>query len=250
MTEKKNLFLALSGRKFLHKGGDLHTQYGMVREDDIKKSKPGEMLKTNTGTNLFLLEPNFLDYYYKIKRLAQIIPLKDIGAIITQTGINKNSKVLDAGSGSGGLACFLASIVKKMYTYDIREDHINVVKKNKEFLGLDNLEIFEQNIYDKIKHKGFDVIILDLPEPWDAVDNTSKALKAGGFLVSYSPHIPQVVDFVTKVRESKEFIYLKTTEIIDREWEINGRKVRPSTSQKMGHSGFLSFARKVKNPEN
>jgi tRNA A58 N-methylase Trm61 len=52
-----------------------------------------------------------------------------------------------------------------------------------------------------------------------------------------------VVDFVDKI--NSDFLYIKTSEILEREWEINKRKVRP-LSQGIGHSGFLSFARKVK----
>ena len=99
------------------------------------------MLKSNTNKEFFIFAPAFIDLYRKIKRDAQIIPLKDIGLIIAETGINKESKVLDAGSGSGALACFLASISKEVVTYEIREDFIEIVKSNIEFLGLKNIKI-------------------------------------------------------------------------------------------------------------
>jgi tRNA (adenine57-N1/adenine58-N1)-methyltransferase len=246
--ESDRLFISKSSRKFFSKAdSDLHTQYGMLKKEDYEKANFGDELKTNKDISLFMVEPSYVDYYHKIKRLAQIIPLKDIGSIITETGINKNSVVLDSGSGSGGLCCFLAKIVKKMYTYDIRDDHIELVKKNKEFLGLSNLDINKGSIYesDKIKKKDMDVMILDVPEPWNAIETGKKILKAGGFIVSYSPHIPQVVDFVNDIKKDDSFIYIRTIEIIERDWEIDGRKVRPQTSR-IGHSGFLTFARLVK----
>jgi tRNA (adenine57-N1/adenine58-N1)-methyltransferase len=52
------------------------------------------------------------------------------------------------------------------------------------------------------------------------------------------------MDFVDKVRKNKNFAYIKTSEIIEREWEVEGRKVRPR-SQAIGHSGFLSFVRRI-----
>jgi tRNA (adenine57-N1/adenine58-N1)-methyltransferase len=182
--------------------------------------------------------------YRKIKRDAQIIPLKDVGLIIAETGINKESKLLDAGSGSGALACFLASIVKEVITYEIREDFIGIVKQNIEFLGLKNIKIKNKNIYEEIEEKNVDVVTLDVPEPWKALDNCAKALKPGGFLVSYSPSIPQIIDFVNAIRKNESFVYIKTVEIIEREWEVEERRVRPKS--KSIHSGFLSFARKVK----
>ena len=107
---------------------DLHTQYGFVKKEDLKAAKDGSVVKSNTGKEFFVFEPSFIDVYRKIKRDAQIIPLKDVGYIIAETGINKESRILDAGAGSGALSCFLAGIAKEVITYDIREDFIKIVK--------------------------------------------------------------------------------------------------------------------------
>ena len=246
MNAIKKILITRQGRKFYAKNldEDLHTQYGFIKKDDLKRAKNGSILFTNTNKELFIFEPFFADLYRKIKRDAQIIPLKDIGFIIAETGINKESRVLDAGSGSGALACFLGVIAKEVVTYEIREDFIEIVNKNIDFLNLKNIKVKKINIYENIDDKNIDVIILDLPEPWNALDNCSKALKIGGFLVSYSPSIPQVADFVNALRKNESFVYLKTIEITEREWEVEDRKVRPKSSG-LGHSGFLSFARKI-----
>ena len=242
------VLITKQGRKFFAKSldEDLHTQYGFIKKEELKKAKEGSLLKSNTGKEFFIFNPSFIDLYRKIKRDAQIIPLKDIGFIIAETGINKESKVLDAGSGSGALACFLASIAKEVITYEIRDDFVEIVKSNIEFLNLRNIKIKNKNIYEEIDDKNIDVAILDVPEPWKALENCSKAIKPCGFLVSYSPSVPQVADFVNELRKNESFVYLKTAEIAEREWEVEERKVRPK-SQGIGHSGFLSFARKVTN---
>lgn len=243
----KKILITRQGKKFYAKSldEDLHTQYGFIKKEDLKKAKDGNLLKSNTNKEFFVFKPHFIDLYRKIKRDAQIIPLKDIGLIIAETGINKESRVLDAGSGSGALACFLAALVKEVITYDIREDFIEIVRSNIKFLGLKNIKIKNSNIYEEIDDKNFDVVTLDVPEPWNSLENCSKALKIGGFLVSYSPSIPQVADFVNAVRKNENFIYLKTVEVIEREWEVEERRVRPK-SKGLGHSGFLSFVRRVK----
>ena len=248
MDAIKKVLITRQGRKFYAKdlSQDLHTQFGFLKKDELKKAKEGDLLKSNTNKEFYIFNPFFIDLYRKIKRDAQIIPLKDIGIIIAEIGINKRSKVLDAGSGSGALACFLASIAKEVVTYEIREDFIEVVKQNIEFLKLNNIKIKKINIYEKIEDKDIDAVILDLPEPWNALGNCSKALNPGGFLVSYSPSVPQVADFVNAVRKNENFVYLKTVEVTEREWEVEERKVRPKSTG-IGHSGFLSFARKVKN---
>ncbi|MBI2653531.1 methyltransferase domain-containing protein [Candidatus Woesearchaeota archaeon] len=246
MNEIRRVLITRQGRKFYAKdlNQDLHTQYGYIKKEDLKKAKDGDLLKSNTSKEFFIFSPSFIDLYKKIKRDAQIIPLKDIGVIIAETGINKESKVLDAGSGSGALACFLAAIAKEVVTYEIREDFIEIVKANIEFLGLKNVKVKHKDIYTEIDDKNIDVVILDLPEPWLALDNCAKALKPSGFLVSYSPSVPQVADFVNAVRKNGRFVYLKSVEITEREWEVEERRVRPK-SKGLGHSGFLSFARKV-----
>ncbi|UCD03688.1 MAG: methyltransferase domain-containing protein [Candidatus Woesearchaeota archaeon] len=183
----------------------------------------------------------FIDRYKKIKRGAQIMIPKDIGYIITATGINKDSTVLDAGSGSGALACYLASIAKKVITYEIREDFIKIVKENKKKLGLKNLTVKKGDVFDKIKEKNIDVIILDLKDSYKAIDNVKKALKKRGFLVVYNPQITQSQAFVNKVDE--DFKYIKTIELIERPWKIQGKVVRPDFKG-LGFTGFLSFFRK------
>jgi len=232
------------GKRFLVKdtSKDMHTQFGYFKKEDLK-AKNGR-IKTNTGKEFAIFDAYFIDLHKKIKRDAQIIPLKDIGLIVSETGVNKKSKVVDAGSGSGALACFLANIAKEVTTYEIREDFIEIVKNNIKFLNLKNVKIKNKNIYDGIDEKNVDLVTLDLPEPWKALESAEKSLKAGGFLVSYSPTIPQVMDFVNEARENRHFTYIKTSEIIEREWEIEGRKVRPR-SQAIGHSGFISFVRKI-----
>ena len=229
--------------KFLVKdiSNDYHTKHGFVKKEDLKTKGRA---KTNTGKEFSIFNPFFIDLYRKIKRGAQIIPLKDIGLIVAETGISNKSKVVDAGSGSGALCCFLANIAKAVTTYEIREDFIEIVRHNIDFLKLKNVKIANKNIYDGIDEKNVDVIVLDLPEPWKAIEPAKKPLKVGGFLVSYSPTIPQAADFVNRINNDKNFVHLKTSEIIERTWEIDERKVRP-LSQQIGHSGFLSFVRKI-----
>jgi tRNA (adenine57-N1/adenine58-N1)-methyltransferase len=238
------ILMSPSGKKLFVKDSskDFHCEYGMIKADDMKNDE----VTTNKGKVLSCFDPSFADLYRKIKRGAQIIPLKDIGLILAETGVNNKSICVDAGSGSGALSIMLALHAKKVYSYDVRDDHIKITKENREFLGIKNLEIEKHDIYESIPVKDVDIITLDVPEPWLAIDNAKKALKLGGFLVSYSPSIPQLMDFVNAIDANDGFVHLKAVEITEREWEVEGRKVRPKT-QGLGHSGFMAFARKVKN---
>ncbi len=242
LKEKNKEIILEKSRKYLvwDTSKDFHCKEGVILKKDFKK-KDGSKIKTNIGKEFILLTADFIDVYKKIKRSAQIISLKDIGAIVAYTGVNKDSKVVDAGAGSGALACFLAHICKEVVTYEIRDDFYQVVKGNIEKLGL-NLKIKNKDVCKGISERNVDLVTLDLPDPWNALDAVKKALKIGGFLVSYSPTIPQVMDFVNKLDD--DFIHLQTLELIKREWEIKGRKVRPITTQNV-HTGFLSFCRRI-----
>ena len=103
----------------------------------------------------------------------------------------------------------------------------------------------EKSVGEHKEEKDVDLITLDLPSPWNAIKPAEKALKIGGYLVSYSPTVPQVIDFVTVISNNDNFLYIKTCEIIKRNWDVEGRKVRPK-SEGIGHSGFLTFCRKIR----
>ena len=222
---------------------DFHGAEGVVKKKDLKK-KDGSVVKTNTNKEFIVLSSSFIDDYKRIKRGPQIIPLKDIGVIIAETGLGKKSRVLEAGTGSGAVACFLANFVKEVISYDIKKEHVQIAKENVKHLGFKNVTIKNKNIYKEVDAVDADLLILDLPEPWNAIRSAEKALKIGGFIVSYSPTIPQVIDFANTISTSKNFIVQKTIEIIQRSWDVRERKVRPKSSG-IGHSGFLTFVRRV-----
>ncbi|HIH43498.1 TPA: methyltransferase domain-containing protein [Candidatus Woesearchaeota archaeon] len=252
----KKVLITEFGKRFFVRNveQDFHTNFGVVSKKDLKSD--ASIIKTGNGTKLFAHKPAFIDLYSRIKRAPQIIPRKDIGIIIAETGIGRNSIVVEAGTGSGALCFMLANIVKKVFTYEIREDFFNIASENLKFLGLKNVVMNNKSIYDRIDEKkkddkgkndfpkDVDLVALDLPEPWLAVENANALLKSGGFLVSYSPTTPQVSDFVEKVKKIESLRYIKTVEVIMRDWEIDERKVRPMSAS-IGHSGFISFVRKV-----
>jgi tRNA (adenine57-N1/adenine58-N1)-methyltransferase catalytic subunit len=244
MDDIKSVLVSESGKHLYVRNikQDYHCQYGMVKKTDLK-IKSGSV-KTNKGIELQVFTPQFTDLYRRIRRAPQIIPLKDLGVIVAETGIGKTSIVVDSGTGSGALALFLANIAKKVVSYELRKDFATIAEENIKFLKLKNLIVKNKDVYKGIDEKEVDVVTLDLPEPWKALAAANKALKTAGFVVSYSPTTPQVSDFV-KAALKLGFLHVKTSETIQREWEFNERVVRPK-SQPIGHSGFITVMRKIK----
>lgn len=227
---------------------DFHTAYGFVKKADLKK-RAGSEVKTNKEKAFSLLDADFADYYNRIKRGAQIIIPKDIGAIMANTFIGSESKVLDAGSGSGALALFLSRIAKQVTTYEIREDHYKIVEKNISYIGAKNIKLKKGDVYEKIDESDLDVVILDLPDPWKALVNARDALKIGGFLVNYSPCINSVMRLMEEIRNnaslSDSFVAIKTIDLQEIEWKVTEKAVRP-LSEGIGHTAFLTFFRRIR----
>lgn len=236
VTDTDNSFVVLDTSK------DFHTKHGAVKKEDFKKKK----IVTNMKKEMSCFDAQFLDVYKKIKRTAQIMILKEIGQVIGLTGIGKNSVVFDAGTGTGALACFLANICKQVYSYDIDDTHIESAKQNVKFLELKNVTIEKRDIIKEgFPKKNADVVVLDLLEPWLCLEHAQNALKSGGFLVCYSPNITQMQKVVNDNQKLKDkFVLVKTVELIERVWKIDGEIVRPQFG-KIGHTGFLTVMRRV-----
>src|SRR3989344_1156962 len=173
--EPINKILFHNGQYFAWKKGDLHTQHGLLKEADLKKAKG--LITSNIGKEFKVLEPHFTDLIKKATRGPQIITNKDIGLILTETGLNKTSIVLESGTGSGFLTCHLAKIVKKVITYERRDDFQKIAKDNGALLGFKNITFKLKDIYEGIEEKNIDTIVLDLPEPWRVVESSFTALK-------------------------------------------------------------------------
>ncbi|MBI2661385.1 hypothetical protein HYX09_03915 [Candidatus Woesearchaeota archaeon] len=87
---KPRVIMTGEGRKFFVKdtSKDFHTQFGYIKSSDLA-GKEGAKILSNTNVEFSIFPPYFIDLYQRLKRDAQIIPLKDIGAIVAETGINK-----------------------------------------------------------------------------------------------------------------------------------------------------------------
>lgn len=181
--------------------------------------------------------------YRKLKRGPQVILPKDIGIIISYTGVNKESVCVDAGTGSGWLAVSLARIAKKVTSYDLREDFIAIAQKNKEILGLDNVTFKKGDITKKISEKNVDIVTLDLPGSDKALSNAKKMLKSEGIVVGYLPNVEQVRTYVLKLEKLK-FGDVHTVEVIVRDMLVRKEGTRP-TNTGLWHTAYLVFARKV-----
>ncbi|MBI4451547.1 methyltransferase domain-containing protein [Candidatus Woesearchaeota archaeon] len=220
---------------------DFHTTFGTIKAADLAKNGT---VKTSQGREFKVLEATFIDLYKRLRKLPQTIPLKDIGLILAETGANKDTIAIDAGAGSAALACMLGHVCKQVTTYEVREDFLENIKENISRLSLSNVTLKHRDVHTGFDEQDVDLVTLDLPDPWVIAPLALNALRAGGWLVVYSPTLPQIVDTVDVLATRDDALVVKTVEIIERLWEASGRRVRPKSTP-IGHSGFLLFARKL-----
>jgi tRNA (adenine57-N1/adenine58-N1)-methyltransferase len=204
--------------------------------------------KLQLGSKQFwLLVPSLLDKLQGLHRQAQIILPRDAAHILMNCSIEPGQTVLEAGIGSGSLTIALASAVApngKVISYDIREEFIDHAMKNlRQANLLQHVTTKIKDVTQGIDEKDLDAVILDIPNPWTVVQHAWDALKVGGYLCAYSPLISQVEQTVRTI-EQHPFIECKTFENIQREMIVSKHGTRPSFEM-LGHTGYLTFARKV-----
>ena len=224
------------GNRLIWEKGDLHTSLGLIKEKNIKNG----IVKSEIGNEFLVFDAGFVDKLNKIKRGPAIMNKKDIGLIIAYTGIGKDSKVVEGGSGCGVLASYLGRISKNVASYEKNNEFFKLAKRNLEFLDV-KVKLKNKDICEGIDEEDLDLVVLDLLESWKAVKHAKRSLKSGGFLVCYLTNINQVIELVKNL----DGFYLdKVLENIEREWVIEGLKVRPKNIGIL-HTGFLVFARRI-----
>ncbi len=239
------LLIDKRGKKYLLREDveEFHTSLGVVKLSD---AKPGDKLRSHLGHEFYLLEPTVVDYYDKLPRAGSIILKKEIGPIIAYTGIGSGSRVVEAGTGTGALAIYLAHIVGsegKVYTYEIREDHLEIARKNFAKAGVeDRIEAKLADVRQGIEEREVDVVVFDMPDPWLAIPHAYEALRHGGFIAVYNPYIEQIRKAYLAMQEAN-FKDKRVIEILEREIEVKKVGTRPKTRM-LGHTGYLAFGRK------
>lgn len=234
------------GRKYIAGDEEFHTSYGFINKDDMVNGKPGDILKTHLGHDFRVLTANINDYIELMERKCSIILPKDIGIITAYTGMGAGNRVVDGGTGAGATALYFGNIVGdegRVYSYEIREDFMEIAKRNVENFGLTNVQIKCTDIRKGIEEEDVDVVFLDIPNPWDVIESAKASLKTGGFFVAYTPYIEQV-QILHRVLKKFNFSNLNTLECILREIEVKNKGTRPKT-RSAGHTGYLTIARNL-----
>lgn len=238
-------------------GGNFHTHKGIIDFDDIIGKNFGSVVFSKPletqGYKFYVLKPLPSDYILHMTRKTQIIYPEDAGMILIYSGIGPGSVVIEAGCGSGALTCILGNFVRPnghIYSYDINEKSLKRAKLNVMKAKLDEVITIQYGdiLKDPFDQKNTDAVVLDMATPWNAIENVKKYLKFSGTLVSFSPTIEQVKKTVTAMKKN-DFVEINTYELIKRKIQVKENATRPEVRM-IGHTGYLTFGKKIKNMKN
>lgn len=246
------------GRRYqlrLKRGKVFQTQrIGLLPHDRIIGRRPGVRLTTGRDVSVTCLRPSLEDYITDtLRRRTQILYPKDLGMIIMRGNIFPGAVVLEAGIGSGAAALMLTRLLGPdghLISYEQRPEFARLAENNlaeaRRWLGDSGARhtILLRDVYQGIDHMDLDTILLDVPEPYRALDHAAGALRPGGALLCWLPTTIQVYDTVRHLQQDPRWGAIETTESLVRPWDVGENTIRPA-HRMVAHTGFLISARRV-----
>lgn len=245
---KRHMFQLRPGGLFHHS----HT--GHVYHDEIVGKPPGCRFLSRRGIPVVCLRPTLERYVLKgLRRRTQVIYPRDSAHILIRGDIYPGARVLEAGLGSGSVALVLLRFLGPqghLISYERREEFASMAQDTlSEFAdrygasGARHTVVLE-DVYEGIREKDLDTILLDVPEPERAIDSAAVALRPGGSLLCWLPTALQVYRLVRKLQRDSDWAHIETTESLVRPWHVSEESIRP-VHRMVAHTGFLVSARRI-----
>ena len=247
--ENETIFLAdAEGRRHW-----VRVAYSMLKISSLGTVNGNRFRDLDDGSELVIagkrftaFRPGTVDLMESLDRGAQIITPKDAASIILNCDVRSGDTVLEIGAGSGGLTTALTRAVApkgKVHTVEFREENAAKAGKNLRRTGLDAYWTCQIGDARDVKvDVTADALIMDMPDPENALDNLLPCLRPGGRICAYIPNTNQLQLIVEALRQ-RDFYNVFSVEIIQREMEVHPGGVRPSYEM-LGHTGYLVFGRK------
>ena len=235
----------------LKAGAKFESHRGVILHDELIGKQWGTQVFSHIGSPFFFLQPSLGDMLIDLPRTTQILYPKDIGFIFVTMGIGPGQTVMEAGTGSGSMTIALAYAVGpagRVISYEIKPDVQNLARKNLTRFGFESRVDFKlRDIQEGFDETDADTFFLDVPNPYDYLNQVRGALKPGGFLCCLLPTMNQVEKTLIALRQAN-FAFVEVCELLLRFYQAEPNRLRP-TDRMVAHTGYLIFARKIEPSE-
>lgn len=230
---------------YLQEGQRCQTHHGILAHNDLIGQPLGRVIYTHTGHPYLALEPSTADLIQHLKRRTQIVYPKDAAYITLRLNLFAGRRVIEGGTGSGGLTLALARAVLpdgQVYTYEDRPEHQALARRNLARLGLEeHVTWHARNIAEGFLERDVDALFLDVRTPWEYLAQAHAALKPGGFFGALVPTTNQVCQLLEALY-AHGFVQVEVEELLQRRYKPLAARLRPE-DRMIAHTGFLIFAR-------
>jgi tRNA (adenine57-N1/adenine58-N1)-methyltransferase len=228
--------------------GSVQTIRGHVDTDALVGTPHGASVVSSIGVRFRAVPASVFDVIEHRFRLgAQAIYPKDAVYIVKAAAVGPGSVVAEAGTGSGFLTAVLAWYVRPwglVYSFEKRAEHLRIAVRNLKNVGL--MDYVDLQLRDVVKF-GFgqvrvDAVVLDMGDPWNALDHAVEALKPGGTVVIFSTTVEHMSKSVEGLKRAG-FYDVSIYEVFLRRWKPVAGELRPETFDVV-HTGWLLSARR------
>ncbi|CAH6719536.1 tRNA (adenine(58)-N(1))-methyltransferase catalytic subunit Trm61p [[Candida] jaroonii] len=250
IVEEGDLVLAFISRNDIKpirvtKNAILNTRYGNFLHNDMIGSPYGKQMAGAKGYGfIHLLHPTAEMWTISLPHRTQIVYTHDSSYIMQRLNVVNGSRVIEAGTGSGSFThSFSRSVGLKgrVFTYEFHEPRYLEAKREIEDHGIDvntfithrdvcqdGFEIqVPENFHNGDNKINAQVIFLDLPSPWIAINNLNNVIdpqmKVG--ICCFSPCIEQVHKTVESLQENG-WVDIEMVECRGKRWEARKEMVR------------------------
>lgn len=244
------LLVSEEGKRYLvypQAGGAWFTNRGKLAWDDLIGQPYGRMVTTHLGQKMLALRPTTADLLTHLKRSTQIVFPKDAAQLVMELDLWDGRRLIEAGTGSGGLTFVFARAVMphgRVFSYEARPEHQDMARRNLAQLGLlPFVDLKARDIAIGFDETEVDAVFLDVRDAGAFIPQVEAALADGGMFGSLQPTTNQVSDVLAAL-ERGNFVDIRVEELLVRPWKPVPDRLRPA-DRMTAHTGFLIFARKA-----
>ena len=232
----------------LKEGKSTNVRGDVLFHDQIIGRPDGCRIDSKKRNQYRVFSTTLAEYTLHMERHAAIVYPKDTAFLVHYGDVRPGMRIVEAGLGSGSLTANLLTAVGPtghVTSYELVESTAGRALKNLStwFESLDNHTVHFKDIYEGIEETHLDRVILDVPEPWQVLDNAADALVNGGVFAAYLPTILQVQKLMLALKANLHYYTSEAMEVLERKWHVTEESVRPE-HQMVGHTGFLVFSRR------